>query len=175
MEVQPQLDSRAVKAAGRGSRSRGLIVGLIGGLVATIVIDVITILVMPLIGLPADNGFVIIGDTAARFFSLLGPKVNGGAALGAGLHYVIGLVLGALFGAGVTRIPALRLTSTRKAVGLGVLYTELISLPILITPPLLLGWTASAAAFWFGFSFLMHAVWGSVLGAVVSLGVRSRE
>jgi hypothetical protein len=153
------------------ARSHGLMLGLAGGVAATIVIDLITVGVMPLMGSPADNGFVVIGDTAAGFLALFGFAVAGGVGLGVRLHYLIGLVLGGLFGFAVTRIAALRLGSIKKGVGLGILYTEIISLPILVTPPIILHWTASTAAFWFGFSFVMHAIWGAVLGAVVAYGL----
>jgi NhaP-type Na+/H+ or K+/H+ antiporter len=46
-------------------------------------------------------------------------------------------------------------------------------LPILVMPPIILKWTASTATQWFGFSFVMHAIWGIVLGVVVSYGLRS--
>jgi len=173
MEGRLQHDSRAVAAMDSGARTKGLVYGLVGGLVATVVIDLITMGVLPFMGLPADGGFSTIGDTAAGFFALFGINVPGGVPLGVVLHYLIGLVLGFIFGAGVTRINALRLNSTKKGVGLGILYTEVISLPILVLPPIILKWTVSSAAQWFGFSFVMHAIWGIVLGFVVSYGLRS--
>jgi hypothetical protein len=154
--------------------SRGLTLGLIGGIVATIVIDLVTAAVLPLMGLPADGGFSVIGDTAAGFLALFGIGVAGGVALGAVLHYLIGAALGVLFGAAVTRIPAFRLGSIRKGVGLGILYTEIISLPILVLPPIILKWPAPEAVWWFGFSAVMHAIWGSVLGGIVAWGLRRR-
>jgi hypothetical protein len=156
-----------------GVRTRGLILGLAGGVAATIVIDLITVAVLPLMGLPADGGFSVIGDTAAGFLALFGIDVAGGVPLGAVLHYLIGAALGGIFGAAVTRIDALRLSSIKKGLGLGILYTEVISLPILVMPPIILNWTAPAAAQWFGFSVVMHAIWGIVLGGVVSYGLRS--
>jgi hypothetical protein len=42
-------------------------------------------------------------------------------------------------------------------------------------PPIILHWTAATAAFWFGFSFLMHAIWGAVLGAIVAYGLRRAD
>ena len=168
-------DSRAEGAIVGGTRTKGLVFGLVAGLAATIVIDLITIGALPFVGLPADGGFSVIGDTAAGFFSLFGINVTGGVPLGVVLHYLIGLALGVLFGTGVTRINALRLNSTKKGGGLGILYKEVISLPILAMPPIILQWTASAAAQWFGFSFVMHAIWGIVLGVVVSYGLRPNE
>lgn len=149
----------------------GLALGAVGGLAATVVIDVVTVAVMPLMGLPATSGFSIIGDTAAGFLGLIGLKVSGGVLLGTILHYLIGLVLGAIFGAAATKISAFRLSSLRRGVVLGILYTEIISLPILVTPPLILKWGTAETVQWFGFSFVMHAIWGTVLGAVVAYGL----
>jgi hypothetical protein len=156
------------------ARSKGLVLGLAGGVAATVVIDLITAAVLPLIGLPADGGFAVIGDTAAGFLALFGIGVAGGVLLGAVLHYLIGAALGVLFGAAVTRIPALRLSSLKKGLGLGILYTEIISLPILVLPPIILQWPASDAAQWFGFSFVMHAIWGATLGTIVAWGLRRK-
>ena len=158
---------------GSGARTKGLVFGLIAGLAATIVIDLITMGVLPFMGSPADGGFSIIGDTVAGFFSLFGIDVTGGVPLGVVVHYLIGLVLGVIFGAAVTRIRALRLDSMKKGVGFGVLYTEVISSPIIVMPPLILKWTVSAAAQWFEFSLVMHTIWGIVLGLVVSYWLRS--
>jgi len=97
----------------------------------------------------------------------------GGVPLGAVMHYLIGAALGVIFGVAVTRIPAFRLSSFKKGLGLGILYTEIISLPILVLPPIILDWAAPEAAWWFGFSFVMHAIWGVVLGGVVAYGLRS--
>jgi hypothetical protein len=166
-------DSRAEGAPGSRARTRGLVFGLLAGLVATIVIDLIMMAVLPFMGSPADGGFVAIGDTAAGFFSLFGIDVASGVALGLVWHYVIGLALGVIFGVAVTRIDALRLNSMKKGVGLGILYTELISLPILVMPPIILKWPASEAARSFIFFLVMHALWGTILGVIVSYGLRS--
>jgi hypothetical protein len=160
-------------SAERKVRTRGLVLGLAGGVAATIVIDLVTAIVLPLMGLPALGGFTVIGDTAAGFLARFGIHAAGGMALGAVLHYLIGAALGVLFGAAVTRVDALRLSSVGKGVGLGILYTEIISLPILVMPPIVLAWSAPESAWWFGFSAVMHAIWGAVLGAVVSFGLRS--
>jgi len=61
----------------------------------------------------------------------------------------------------------------KKGVGLGILYAEVISLPLLVMPPIILKWTPSAAAQLFAFYFVMHAIWGTLLGVVMSYGLRS--
>jgi hypothetical protein len=168
-----QHDSRANHAVGSDVRTRGLRLGIIAGLAATFVIDLIMIGYLLFTGQPAENGFAVIGDTAAGLFSLFGIEVAGGVTVGLVWHYVIGLILGVIFGVAVTRIDALHPTSLRKGVGLGILYAEVISLPILVMPPIILNWTTSATEQLFGFYFVMHAIWGILLGVVVSYGLRS--
>jgi hypothetical protein len=118
------------------------------------------------LGETASLSFSIIGDAAAGFCAMLGFEVAGGAPLGALLHYLIGIAFGALFGAAVSRAALLRLDSPQKAVGLGILYVELMSQPLLVAAAWVLQMTAGEAAQWFGISFVMHLVYGLVLGLV---------
>lgn len=60
-----------------GARTKGPVFRLVAVLAATIVIDPITIGVLPVIPLPADRAFSVIEDTAAGFFSLFGVAVVG--------------------------------------------------------------------------------------------------
>ncbi|RPI50093.1 MAG: hypothetical protein EHM56_11420, partial [Chloroflexi bacterium] len=91
--------------------TKGAIAGLLAGLAATISIDVLTMLVLPLMGAPADGGFILIGNTAAAFFAGIGIHVAGGVPLGLFFHYVIGVALGGLFGVVVSSRAALRTAS----------------------------------------------------------------
>ena len=91
----------------------------------------------------------------------------GGFPLGAELHYLIGLVMGGLLGAAVARLERLRLRSAWKALGVGILYVEILSQPLLIAAAVVLQMTSAQAAQWFGVSFVMHLVYGGVLGLVL--------
>jgi hypothetical protein len=150
-----------------------MMVGCIGGLVGTIVMDLFGAGLFLIMSGPASLSFAIIGDAAAGGFSLLGITLAGGAPLGALLHYLIGLALGCLFGAAVSRVAALRVDSLKKAVGMGMLYVEVMSLPMLASAALILRMTAAETAQWFGISFVMHLVYGLVLGLVVRQGLRA--
>ncbi len=165
-------NSRVKSAMGSGARAKGQVFGLIAGVVGTVVIDLIMMGFLLFTGQPADAGFAVIGDTTAGLFSLFRIDAAGGVPPGLVWHYLIGIALGVIFGSAVTRVDALRLTSMKKGVGLGILYTEFISMPILIMPPIILRWAATATAQLFGFYLVMHAIWGILLGLVVSYGLR---
>jgi len=82
--------------------------GLLGGLAGTMVMDLVLMGALSAVGLPALTCFSIVGNTVARFFSTLGIEITGGAPLGAATHYLIGPLIGAIFGAAVAQIKALR-------------------------------------------------------------------
>jgi hypothetical protein len=155
-----------------GTFSRGLVVGLIGGLAGTIAMHVFGVGIFLVMGQPTSISFSIIGDATASFFARLGVELAGGAPLGMVVFYLLGLALGVTFVAFVVRIDALRLDSIKKGVGLGILYVEVLSLPLLAMATLVLNMTATATALWFGVSVVMHLAYGAVMGAVVSYGLR---
>ena len=172
MEITPQGNSRARGHITHVTLARGMGWGLIGGLVGTMVMDLVLMGALSAVGLPALTCFSIVGNTAARFFSRLGTEMAGGVPLGVAAHYLIGPVVGAIFGAAAVQIDALRLDTLKKVVVLAVLYIEILSQPILAMTPILLKMTAPKTLKWFGGSFVMHLIWGVVVGVVVSYGLR---
>jgi hypothetical protein len=158
---------------GSGAFTRDIIVGLAGGLAGTIAMHVFGVGIFLVMGQPTSISFSIIGDAAARFFARLGVELAGGAPLGMAVFYLLGLALGVTFVALVSRIDALQLDSIKKGAGLGILYVEVLSLPLLAMATFVLEMTAAATALWFGVSVAMHLAYGAVMGAVVSCGLRS--
>jgi len=149
--------------------------GALGGLVGTIAMDVVCMGVMAAGRLPALISFVTIGDTAARFFSLLGIQLAGGLPLGMAAHYVIGPLLGAIFGAVVAQVKIFRAGTLGKGTVVGILFVEIVSQPMLAAAPILLRMTGAQVLLWFGVSFVMHMIFGAILGAAVSYGLRPRR
>ena len=96
----------------------------------------------------------------------------GGVPLGVAAHYLIGPVVGAIFDAVVAQVDALRVGTLKKGVVMAVLHAEILSQPMLAMTPILLKITASETLLWFGGSFVMHLMWGIVLGVIVSHGLR---
>lgn len=173
MLTKMQSGSQALQSASTVNLSRGIVLGLIGGLVGTIVMDIILIVTLSAIGLPPVISFTTIGDTAAGCFALIGIKVTGGFPLGAAMHYFLGFTLGAIFGAAAVWLEARRPLSVKRGIGLAILYIEIVSQPILMLSPLVLPMTMADTVQWFGISAVMHLIWGTVLGAIVSYGLRS--
>lgn len=153
--------------------TKGTRVGLAGGLAATVAIDILTMTALPLAGTPATGGFSLIGDTAAAFLAGIGLHLAGGVPLGLFFHYIIGIALGGLFGWVVSRTGALWRLARLKMAGLGVLYTELISIAILILPSIILPMARQDIIQQLGFCVVMHGIFGLVLGLVVSYGLRA--
>lgn len=152
--------------------TRGVVWGLAGGLAGTIGMDVVLIGVLAAMGLPPLACFTIVGDTTAAFFALVGRDVAGGVPLGAAMHYLLGPLLGALFGAVMAWVGGLRTSRRLRCILLGVLYVEILSQPILAASPILLKMSLADTLQWFGVSAAMHLLWGAILGWLVSYGQR---
>lgn len=153
--------------------NRGMGWGLIGGSVGTLIMDLVLMEVLSAVGLPALSCFSIVGDTVARFFSIFGIEMTGGITVGVATHYIVGPIIGVIFGVAVVRAGALRAGSKKKIVAIAVLYVEILSQPILAMTPFLLKMTASDTFQWFSGSFVMHLIWGIVLGVIISHGLQS--
>ena len=171
-ENPEESDSRVERYVINATLREGIIVGLIGGLAGTMVMDLVLMGALSAVGLPALTCFSIVGSTAARFFAILGIEMAGGVPLGAAAHYLIGPLVGAIFGAAVAQVPALRVDTLKKGLVLAILYVEILSQPILATTPILLKMTAHETLQWFSVSFVMHFMLAVVLGVIVSYGLR---
>ena len=173
MEITLQGNLRASGLMTRVALAKGMRWGLIGGVAGTLVMDLVLMGALSAAGLPALTCFSIVGDTVARFFSILGIEMAGGVPVGVATHYSVGPVVGIIFGAAVAQVEALRLDTPKKSIVLAVLYVEILSQPMLAMTPILLKMTAAEALQWFGGSFVLHFIWGTVLGVIVYHGLRS--
>jgi hypothetical protein len=151
--------------------SRGIVAGMIGGLAATVAMDLFGAGIFTLLGWPANTSFSIIGDSAAAFFAILGIALTGGDQLGLQIYYLIGITLGAVFGTTILRLELVHRYSLKKKVGYSILFVEGVSLPLLAAGVWALKMSATSAVQWFSISFVMHLVFGLILGIVTSYGV----
>jgi hypothetical protein len=154
------------------SLSKGLWWGLIGGLTGTAIMDLALMGVLSAFGAPALTCFSIVGNTVARFFSIQDIEMERAIQLGIETHYLVGPLLGAIFGAVAARVETLRVNPIKISIILAIIYVEILSQPLLATTPVLLKMTVPATVQWYGGSFVMHLMVGVVLGAVVGRGLR---
>jgi hypothetical protein len=154
------------------STGRGMGWGLIGGLAGTMVMDILFMGILLALSQPALLCFSIVGDTVSQFLAIFGSQIAGGVPTGMAAHYIIGPLVGVLFGAIVTMFPALREGTMKKLTIAALVYVEILSQPILAMTPILLKMKTTATLQWFGGAFVMHLILSIVLGMIVGYGLR---
>jgi hypothetical protein len=152
--------------------ARGMGWGALGGLVSTMVMDILLMGALSIFGLPALTCFSIVGDTVSCFLAMFDMQVTGGIPTGVVTHYLVGPLFGIVFGAAVAIFPALRNGTLKKITIVAILYVDILSQPILVTTPILLKMTTNETLQWFGGSFVMHFILAVVLGVIVGNGLR---
>jgi len=172
MERTLQGNARMTGRRASTSLWSGLGWGVIGGLAGTLVMDLALMGVLAAFGAPALTCFSIVGNTVAHFFSIQGMDMAGAIRLGVATHYLVGPLLGAIYGMVVARVKALRVHTLKKSMLLAVLYIEILSQPLLALTPILLKMTLPETLQWYGGSLVMHLLAGAALGAVVGGGLR---
>lgn len=136
---------------------RGLGLGILGGLVGTILMDMVMM-----------TTFIVVGEPADAFFSMVGEKLGGGVIVGVAVHNVIGMTGGAVFAILVLSVRALRIETMRRGILLGV-GAGAITIPLGCIPLAL--WLGEPILEVIAFSIGPHLVWGTVLGWVMAYGL----
>jgi len=170
-----QESSLAAGHIGHTPLARGMGWGLIGGLAGTMAMDILLMSALWAVGLPFEFCFSLVGDTIARFISLLGGDISGGILTGIVTHYLIGPLVGILFGTIVVKVPALRVGTKKKCIIAAILYVEILSQPLLAMAPLLLKMDKLTVTLWFGGSLFMHLILAVILGSIVGSGLHLKS
>jgi hypothetical protein len=161
------------KRTGQGSSLRGFGWGSFGGLIGTIIMDMLFMGFLLAFSQPVTLCFSIVGDTVSQFLAMFRLQLAGGVTTGVAAHYVIGPLVGILFGIFVMRLPALRAGSLKKITIAAFVYVEILSQPILAMTPAFLKMTVSETIQWFGGAFVMHLILAVVLALIVWYGFRT--
>jgi hypothetical protein len=131
--------------------------GIIGGLVGTVLMDIVMMLT-----------FVLAGQPATLFFSMVGEKLGYGVLAGVAVHNLVGLTGGLIFALMVLTWSPHHIDSKRKGlllgIGVGALTIPLGCIPLAI-------WLGQPILDVVSFSILPHLVWGTVLGLIVGYGL----
>ncbi len=165
MNSTPLSGTIPMIADGRIVLNRSLLTGvgfgIIGGLVGTILMDIVMMVTFLIAGQPADT-----------FFSMVGEKFGYGAWLGILVHNLVGITGGIVFSLMVLNIKALRIDSMRKGLMLGI-GAGAVTIPLGCIP--LAIWLGEPILVVIAFSLLPHLVWGTVVGWTVAYGLLSDE
>ncbi len=173
MELSLQGLFKGLETQGRVPAARGIGLGLLGGFLGTLVMDIFLAAALTAFGKPAFMCFTLVGNTAASFFSIRGAGELEIILIGVAAHYLIGPLAGAFFGIVMARVTRLQNLTRRDTLVLSIVYIEILSQPILATAPLLLNWTTELTLLWYGGSYIMHFILGCILAVVINVGFRN--
>ena len=138
---------------------RGIGFGIVGGVVGTVLMDIVMMLT-----------FIIAGQPADTFFSMVGEKLGDGPLVGILVHNLVGLTGGIVFSLLVLYVKALRIDSRRKGLMIGFA-AGVVTIPLGCIP--LAIWLDQPILAVIAFSILPHLVWGTTLGWIVAYGLLS--
>ena len=136
---------------------KALVLGLVGGWVGTILMDLVMMAT-----------FISVDQPADLFFTKVGERLGGDWTIGVVLHNIIGMSGGVLFALLVMTIPALKIDEMRKGLLLGVA-AGVITIPLGCVP--LAIWLGESIVGVVAFSTMPHLVWGTVLGWTMARGL----
>ena len=145
----------------------GIKYGLIAGLVSTIVMDIVMVGIFAAMGTPVGSFLSLIGTTVLTLF---GVSIVDPLPLGVALHYLIGILTGLIFGMVSTRIKILSLNTYIKGLLLGILIAQIEGNVLFLFMSLILDMALSEMTMIFGLGFVLHLIWGTGLGVIISYG-----
>jgi hypothetical protein len=150
---------------------RGLRYGLLAGFVSTIVMDIVCLVI-----------FLVMGESLPAFFALIGRSfltlINVDVAYplwqGLVLHYSIGIITGLVLGAATRLINKLNFGTYRKSILLSVIITQIEGAALFYLMSLILNIPQSDMLIMYGLGFILHLMWGTLLGLIISYGQHHR-
>jgi hypothetical protein len=144
--------------------------GWIGGLVGTLVMDLILIVILTIAGMPAFTCFSIVGETIMHFFLWQGMNNASVTQLGMAIHYGIGPIIGVIIGLLYVKRRTVLTISLKRSVLFAIIFVEILSQPLLVASPILLKMTSDIILLWYIGSTVMHLLAGVVLGSIIFYG-----
>jgi hypothetical protein len=134
--------------------------------------DVLLMAILTMFGQPTFWCFSIVGGTVSRWMAMFNIQVGSGIPTGVIAHYLIGPLVGILYGVAVARLQTLSGGTLKKNLIVSFVYVEILSQPILASAAILLKMTTLLTWLWFVGSFFMHLIFSFVLGFAVWHGMQ---
>jgi hypothetical protein len=162
-----KINNREVKIMGKPNITRYLIYGLVGGLVSTALMDILSLVMFAIMGESFPSFFALIGRA---ILTLLGIHVDFPLWQGLVLHYSIGILIGLSLGVASVMINILRFNTRRKSMLISVLTIEVIGIVLFYLMSLILNIPQSKMIVTYISGIFLHGIGGICLGLILYYG-----
>jgi len=149
---------------GKINITRSLIYGLIGGLVSTAVMDLLSLAVFTITGGSLPSFFALIGRT---ILTLLGIYVDFPLWQGLVMHYSIGILLGLFLSIACQMIQIVRFNTRWKSMLISVLTIEVIGIILFYLMSVILNIAQSEMMIIYISGIFLHGIGGIILGLIL--------
>jgi hypothetical protein len=143
---------------------RSLIYGLIGGLVSTIVMDLLSLIMLTIMGASFPSFLALIGKS---ILTLLGIQADFPLWQGLVLHYSIGILIGIVLSVASGMISMLHFSTRRKSMLISVVTIEIIGIILFYLMSLILSIAQSDMMTIYISGIFLHAIGGICLGLIL--------
>jgi hypothetical protein len=149
--------------------ARGLRYGLIAGFLSTVVNDLISLLMFTVMGESFPDFFALIGRA---FLTLVHVNAEFPFWQGLALHYSIGILTGLAVGAATSLLRSINFNSYRKNILWGIILTQIEGFILFYLMSLILDIPQSEMLIIYGLGFILHTIWGTTFGVIITFGQR---
>jgi hypothetical protein len=156
----------------KSSIARGIRYGLVGGLLATIVTDVVSLIIFRILGESLPDFYTLFGKSFLTLFSL---EAYYPLWQGLTLHYSIGILTGLVVGILTQRINLLTFNTYRRSILIAVIITQIEGLTLFYLMSVVLNMPQSEMMLIYGMGIFLHTIWGTCLGSIICFGRRYKD
>jgi hypothetical protein len=156
----------------KSSITRGIRYGIFGGLVATIVTDLVSLIMFLILGESLPDFYTLFGKSFLTLFHL---QADYPLWQGLTLHYSIGILTGLMVSILTQRISLLKFNTYRKSILIAVIITQVEGLTLFYLMSVVLNMPQSEMLLIYGTGIFLHTVWGASLGSILCLGQRRKD
>jgi hypothetical protein len=151
---------------------RGIKYGIIAGLVSTIVTDIVSVIIFVFMGESLPAFFALIGQS---FLTLLGIDAVYPIWQGLTLHYSIGILTGLVLGLLTQKFHRLQFSSYRKGILASIIITQIEGNALFYLMSIIMDIPQSQMVMMYGLGFVLHLIWGTCLGSIISFSQHDRN
>jgi hypothetical protein len=170
--INSALEGMRIKKMGKSSITRGIRYGIVGGLVATIVTDLASLIIFLILGESLPDFYALFGQSFLTLFHL---QADYPLWQGLTLHYSIGILTGLGVGILIQRIILLEFNTYRRSIFISVIITQIEGLTLFYLMSLILHMPQSEMLLIYGMGIFLHTLWGTCLGTILGFGQRCKE